>query len=316
MKNSENPWQGMKPLERRRVDTLERKFECYWVTDKTGKYGYLLESTDFFDAPTVQLKLKGIIVFAQNSDKGSSLILVLDEKENWQIFLALCNDLSKASKNQENAKSFISAVQARLTRWQKLLQRTKNKSMSREMQMGLFTELTCLKEILEPKIGIKQSLNAWVGPEFDKQDFLLDGFILEIKSYRTSKTPVASISSSGQLFSEKEPIYLISYALTTSDNGSSIDDLIDEIEEIIGESENRELTEAFNLKLDSYGYIPDISNETPLLKFLVDNFNIYHVNDDFPKLITPSIPLQINHLQYGIDLSRCSEFLVDIEDIF
>jgi len=316
MKNSANPWQGMKPLERRRVDTLERKFECYWVTVATGKYGFLLESVDFFNAPIVQLKLKGINILAQNTDKGSSLILVLEEKEDWQIFLALCIDLSKASKNQENAKSFISAVQARLTRWQKLLQHTKNKSMSREMQMGLFTELACLKGILEPKIGIKQSLNAWVGPELDKQDFLLDGFILEIKSYRTSKTPVASISSSGQLFSEKEPIYLISYALTTSENGSSIGDLIDEIEEIIGESDNSELTEVFNLKLDSYGYIPDIGNETPLLKFLIDNINIYHVKDNFPKLITPNIPLQINSLQYGIDLSRCSEFLVDIENIF
>ena len=169
---------------------------------------------------------------------------------------------------------------------------------------------------MEPKIGIKQAINAWVGPDSDKQDFLLDDFILEIKSYRTSKTPVAHVSSAGQLYSEKEPIYLILYALMDSEKGASVSDLSDEIELIISEDEiNEELIEVFNLKLDNYGYIPDFDNETSLIKFKIDNSSVYHVTDDFPKLTPLDIPLQITSLQYGIDLSKCSDYLVNIEDI-
>ena len=308
MKNSKNPWEGMEPARRRRVNELYKKFECYWVTGYDGKYGFLIESKDFFDAKTKKIKLKGITVINENTDDSSSLLLFLKKKEDWDLFLDLCNSLSSASN--------ISAVQVRLGRWQKFLQRERNKAMTREMQMGLFTELACLKEVLEPKIGIKQAINAWVGPDSDKQDFLLDDFILEIKSYRTSKTPVAHISSAGQLYSEKEPIYVILYALMDSEKGASISDLIDEIELIISEDEiNEELIEVFNSKLDNYGYIPDFDNETSLIKFKIDNSSVYHVTDDFPKLTPLDIPLQITSLQYGIDLSKCSDYLVNIEDI-
>ena len=149
MKNSENPWQGMEPARRRRVNKVNDKIECYWVTDYNGKFGFLIESKDFFDAKTKQIKLKGITVFNENTDDSSSLLLYLNKKEDWDMFLPLCKHLSSASS--------ISAVQIRLGRWGKFLQHERNKAMTREMQMGLFTELTCLKEILEPKIGIKQA---------------------------------------------------------------------------------------------------------------------------------------------------------------
>ena len=308
-----NPWEDMGVSTKRRVDGLDRKFECSWVVDYYGKYGYLIESGSIFEDSTSQLRLKGVTVTSQNIKGNSQLLFLLEEKENWQIFFALCTDLTSASHNQDSDKNFILAVQARLKRWQDLLKLTQGKSMSREMQMGLFTELTCLKDMLEPRIGIKQAITSWVGPEADKQDFLLDECILEVKSYRTSKTQAANISSLGQLYSEKEPIYLISYALTTSENGQSINDLIGEIELLIGEGDDG-LIEAFNIKLDGYGYVPDMPDR-PLLKFIVDSEKAYHVSDEFPKFIPTDAPPEIFNLKYAVDLSKCGQFLVDINDI-
>jgi len=309
----DNPWEGVAVSTKRRVDNLDRKFECSWVIDHYGKYGYLIESESVFEDSTNQLRLKGITVTSQNIDEHSQLLFLLEEKENWQIFFALCSDLTSASRNQDSDKNFILAVQARLKRWQDLLKLSQGKYMSREMQMGLFTELTCLKGILEPRVGIKQAITSWVGPEADKQDFLLDKCILEVKSYRTSKTQAANISSLGQLYSEKEPIYLISYALTTSDNGQSVNDLIGEIELLI-EEEDSGLIEVFNLKLDGYGYMPDMP-DMPLIKFIVDSEKAYHVSDEFPKLIPADTPPEIFNLKYAVDLSKCSDFLVDIDNI-
>jgi hypothetical protein len=313
-----NPWADMGPYERRSVDNLDRSFACYWVTNENGKYGYLIESNEIFELPDKKNKLKGITVNFGNTETGSEFLMFLEEKENWQIFFALCNDLSKASENQESVNNFILAVQSRLSRWQKILQKDLKKPMTREMQMGLFTELACIKDFIEPAIGIKQALNSWVGPDSDKQDFLLDNFILEIKSFKTSKSPIASISSPGQLYSEKEPIYLVCFALTNSENGQSINDLIDEIKELIRNSNHTDqLNELFELKLDSCGYIPVFDEEIPLLSFIVDNVNTYAVNDDnFPKVTPQMIPSEISNLQYGIELTQCADFQVDIEEIF
>ena len=97
MKNSKNPWEGMEPARRRRVNELYKKFECYWVTGYDGKYGFLIESKDFFDAKTKKIKLKGITVVKENTDDSSSLLLLLKKKEDWDMFLSLCNNLSSAS---------------------------------------------------------------------------------------------------------------------------------------------------------------------------------------------------------------------------
>ena len=157
-----------------------------------------------------------------------------------------------------------------------------------------------------------------MGPDSDKQDFLMDNFILEIKSFKTSKSPVASISSPGQLYSEKEPIYLVCFALTNSENGKSIKHLIDETKELIQSLENSdELNELFDSKLDSYGYIPFFEDEISLLSFIIDNVNTYAVNDEnFPKVTPQMIRSEISNLQYGIELTQCGDFLVEIEDIF
>ena len=312
MKNKLNPWDGLKPSEKKRVDNIQREFECYWVMDSSGKYGYYVESKLPFQLPKNQTKLEGITLTAQDS----MLILILEDNQNWQIFKHICDHLSEQTAELESAASFIKKVQITLKKWHDMLKFARNKSMTPELQMGLFSELSCLKDILEPNLEIKQSVKSWVGHEKDKQDFLLDNLILEIKSHRTSKSPTANISSAGQLYSEKEPIYLISYALTTNaSNGPTVMDLVSEIEALISkDEENSELIEYFNIQLDNYGYNPEFSNEKPALQFLIDSVTCYTVNDDFPKLT--EVPVEINHLQYGIDLMKCRDFIVNIDDVF
>lgn len=125
-------------------------------------------------------------------------------------------------RNCDTSDKMISAVEIRLRRWQQLLKQDANQTFTIEKQMGLFSELLCLKEIVAAKVGIKQAVVSWVGPEFDKQDFLMDKAVIEVKSHRTSKDEIVHISSLQQLHSEKEPLLLMSYALTFSENGLSV----------------------------------------------------------------------------------------------
>ena len=158
---------------------------------------------------------------------------------------------------------------------------------------------------------IKQAIDSWVGADFDKQDFLLDMAIIEIKSYKASKGARINISSLEQLYSDNKPLYLVSYSLTTSENGLSLNDMVESINDLL-ESESNEI---FDNKLMEYGFIPEIM-ETKQLTFIIDKIWAFYVSDDFPKIIPHNIKSQITNVKYSIDLHYCTDYEVATEDIF
>jgi hypothetical protein len=242
------------------------------------------------------------------------LFLILNRKEDWEIFYILCEDLIATAHRYGTEEKMISAVEVRLKRWQQLLKQDRNEKLTVEIQMGLFAELVCLKDILAPNIGIKQAITSWVGPEFDKQDFLMDNAVIEVKSYRTSKGEIVHISSLQQLDSPKEPLYLLGNGLTCSENGLSIEDISQCIKELL-KQESNELKYVFENKLMDYGYIPEIVKE-PLQKFIVDNQKLYNISDSFPKIVRKNIKNEIIDVKYTIDLAQCIEYEVGLNSLF
>ena len=308
------PWDGMSESSKRRVEIITNH-NIYWVTDINGRFGIFIESKSEFDSLKATISIKGIDVIKRNSSTHlGELILLLNEMEDSRIFSKLCEDLVSTINLHEDNKSMISAIEVRLMRWQELLKKRNSKGMSIPVQMGLFTELIFLMNVLCPRIGEEQAINAWVGPDYDKQDFLLDKAVVEIKSYRTSKGPQVSISSAQQLYCEKQPLYLVAYGLTRSNNGESVADIVEVITKHLS-SKSKLLLDIFNLKLIDFGYIPEIETE-PYVKFLIDTVNIFQIADGFPRLIPQMIPLEIISLKYIIDLSMCSRSLSTFSSLF
>jgi len=311
--NDNSPWKGMEESSQRRVD-FETEHNLFWITDLEGKYGFCLQSKNTFDNINPPANLKGISILKRNSNHNyGELFLVLNKKEDWQIFYTLCQDLISITHKYEDDKAMIGAVEIRLKRWQQLLRHERNIVLSLEAQMGLFSELLTLKEILVPKVGVEQSIVSWVGADFDKQDFLLANAIIEVKSYRTSKSPIVTISSLQQLYSDKEPLYLLTYGLTQTDNGTSIDKLVQDIYEML-ENKSAEVSDIFDNRLIEYGFIPELI-ESSLFKFIVDKRRAYYVSESFPKILPPTVASQILTVKYSIDLLQCYEFEIDINKI-
>ncbi len=303
-----NPWKNMTESSQRRVDS-NTCHNLFWMIDLQGNYGFYLRRNQTFESIEDTSNLKGISILKRNSKDGcGELFLILNQIEDWQIFYALCEDLIKAAQRYDSEDKMLSAVEVRLKRWQQLLKQERKQEMTLERQMGLFSELLCLRDIIAPKVGIRQAVFAWVGPEFDKQDFLIEHAVIEVKSYRISKGPIVHISSLQQLHSEKEPLFLVSYGLTHSDNGLSIEDIAQEIKELLGETSS-DAIDVFENKLMEYGYIPEIITES-LFQFLVDKRRAFFVSDEFPKIFPSAIKSQILSVNYSVDLSRCTEYEV------
>lgn len=308
-----NPWINMQESSQRRIDT-ESEHNLFWITDLEGKYGFKLQSKNLFKNIKPPANLKGISILKRNSTYNfGELFLVLNNKEDWQIFHSLCEDLVSITHKYESDEAMISAVEVRLKRWQQLLKQDRNQDMSLERQMGLFSELICLKNIVLPKVGLEQAIISWVGADFDKQDFLLDKAIIEVKSYRTTKSPIINISSLQQLYSDKEPIYLLTYSLMQSENGISIETLVEDIKTLL-ENKPEDLLNTFENKLLEYGYVPEIV-KTPFFKFIVDKNRAFFVSDDFPKISPLHVQNQILNVKYSINLLQCKDFEVKVDSI-
>jgi hypothetical protein len=311
MTNHESPWTNMAESSQRRVD-FETQHNLFWITDLQGNYGFCLQTKTIVINAENKFNLKGISIFKRNSKKDHiELFLILQKKEDWQIFFVLCEDLIAVTKRYDTDEKMISAVEIRLKRWQQLLKQNNNQEFTIEKQMGLFSELLCLKDIVAIKTGIKQAIVSWVGPEFDKQDFLMDNAVIEVKSHRTSRGEIVHISSLQQLKCEKEPLFLMSYALTTSENGMSVEDISRSIRELLI-PESNEILDLFENKLIEYGYIPEIIKE-PLKKFILDKQKVFYISDSFPKIVPEDVKSQISSVKYSIDLSQCYEFEVELK---
>ena len=313
MNKTENPWRTMQESSQRRVD-FDTIHNLFWITDMERRYGFYLQSQNIFNNTKPPANLKGISILKRNSMQNfGELFLVLNKKEEWQIFYTLCQDLISITHKYESDKAMISAVETRLRRWQQLLTHNVDIEMDLERQMGLFSELSCLKQILIPKVGVEEAVISWVGADFDKQDFLLKKSIIEIKSYRTSKSPIVEITSLQQLYSDTKPLYLLAYALTQTSRGNNIGDLVEEIYTLL-DDKPMIVRDIFEKRLLEYGYIPEIQ-KSPLFEFAVDRCRAYLVSDRFPKILPYSVANQILSVSYSIDLIGCEEFVIDIENI-
>ncbi|WP_231579082.1 PD-(D/E)XK motif protein [Rossellomorea marisflavi] len=311
MNTNDNPWTSLEPLKMRRVnEDINENYNAFWITDALGQYGLMIQFDKNISPSPKTIKLNGVQIKLDNSSNPNKLILLLNDIEEWEIFFVLCNDLINVMKVK--SEEVILQILKRLERWQKLLQKKTNRSLSREEQMGMFAELKILQGRIIPNYGSHTGIHSWVGALGDKQDFLLDNLAIEVKSYRVSSSKTVWISSKEQLNSEKYPLYLFGCALVEGNNGETIANIV---EEILNKLEETNLKNEFIEKVEKYGYLPEIHKDS-LYKFSMEKVVIYEVKEGFPRLNTELISPWIKDVKYSIDLTGCSEFQINDREIF
>jgi hypothetical protein len=307
-----NHWKEMSAGSFRRVDA-ELKHNVFWFRDIHGAYGIRYSLNNLFKREMDE-QLEGLSLLRRNKASKGELFILLSNNEDWEIFLVLCQNLINLSERYTEETPMIVAVENRISRWKKILKQGRSNTMSREKQMGLITELLCLKDILAPKIGINGAIISWVGCESDKQDFITENALLEVKSFQITKGGKITISSLEQLNSPKEPLFLICYGVSINEDGLTINDLVDDIYAILND-QSFELNSIFENKLFEYGYLPQINEDKYLINLSIESFNTFEVRESFPKLNPNNIDSRIIKAKYSIDIGKCHEFLVDINTI-
>lgn len=300
-----NPWAKMQNSTHRRVANVA--YDMFYMVDLQGKYAFHIH-TDFVYKNPKTLRLKGMLVQKQVGDLGTDFFIALKNNDEWSIFARLCDDLIGIVKNEQcTEENLLEIIENRLENWREFLLSYRDIDFSLIKQMGLFSELLCLKEIIAKQIGYENAISHWVGADFHKQDFVFDDEALEVKSYTSSKGAIVEISSVEQLYSEKSKFYLIAYGLSISSNGQTCEDIILYIDRQL--QHLPEIKRLFHKKLLEYGYINGTENEK--YSFIVDNVMIFSINEKFPKITPLNIASAIQKVKYSLNLLQCEEFRIE-----
>lgn len=302
---NKSPWEKLTPLTQKRVNNVHQHV-IHWIMDASHRVGIMIRCKESSFTEGQLIQLKGIQVELDKTNSPNKLLLILNNRDDIEIFEIICRDLISVAQKNENDQDLILKIAQRLIRWKKLLQQDIKSSLSLQKQMGLFGELTFIRSSLKDKIGLEEAVRRWTGPQFSKQDFILENSVIEIKTYRTSNEKIIEISSKEQLYSPKENLFLVAFALSESSVGYTVKDLVNIIFE---DMENQYLKDIFIEKVETYGYIPELMEES-LINFTVDESNYYKVENEFPRIVPKDLTFGIKHLKYTIDLISCSSFEV------
>jgi Putative PD-(D/E)XK family member, (DUF4420) len=305
----DTPWAEMHSDAQRRVD--KSVYDIFWIKDYQSNYGLLIKFAEGYAGVAAKVHLRGLSIIERVDSGILEVYLMLKNFEDLELFTTLCGDLLTSANSCGTSDKLFATIMGRISRWQLFLSLTASFTLSKTIQMGLFTELNFVVK-LAPHIGIDLAIQNWTGPEMDKKDFSTHNCFVEVKSLISSKGPFVHISSLHQLDATVKPLYLVTYHMSINESGFSIESIINEILELVGS--NEDLADAFTYKLARYGYVEGIT-EPPFCKWIIDLMEVYDVSNTFPKITADNIPGQIIDVNYQIDLARCQEFIINFDSI-
>lgn len=316
------PWENIqipaKELKLLRV-SAEHPHNFFWGRDASGHYLLVLkfEEKDFNEKlATRKIVLSGIKTdFRSVPDAGEVfLMILLQGKENADIFFTLCNDLIQKTKPVKEIGVALNILFARLERWRSFLSRTRKIILNEREVQGLFSELKFMDECLEQKVLSPATVvGGWRGPFGGPHDFVLDNSAVEIKSVAGSQSDSVLISSENQLDTHLEYLYLSVFLLfrdSSCSTGVSLNSMVSQVRKKLKDTN---LEDTFEESLEASSYIDIPEYDVPC--FSVSEIRTYVIKQDFPRITPDTLPLGIKEVSYKITFSSISEYLCDISDI-
>jgi hypothetical protein len=207
------------------------------------------------------------------------------------IFDTLCQDLVIFCLNHPEIIKPAHAIVQRAKAWEALFSKGA-RGLGKQATMGLFAELTFVRDYLIPK---KYDIKHWVGPNNASQDFDFNGFLIEIKNSSNDNT--IKVSSLEQLQASLDMLLFV-VNLKEDIDGINIDEIVHEIKNCLPVEQQN----IFEDKLLLAGYL---ANKNYSESFVVNNNRIYEISHLFPH-IEPNQITGIIAAKYTINLDDAS----------
>jgi hypothetical protein len=313
-----NPWDEIKTpdldLMILRADATH-PLDFFWAKDHLNRYLFVYEYPSKSELVIQNPPdLKGIGTNSIIHENVARLIFSLKDKDNWEMFYALCLNLMSATNKATIPEKAPVLILNRLKRWQRFLKKSKLDILSEEKIKGLIGELLFLKNWVIPQYGVNDAVKFWLGPEGAPQDFSINELVVEVKCQLGSTKPTIKISSLDQLYTQMPnlALFVVTLGKSTPEHEDSINlpGLIGDIETTI-ENESSACINRFQELLIEVGYV--FKEKYYEYNYLFLGERAFNVEGDFPRILPIELKEGIEHLRYNINLIDCVEYEIDIE---
>lgn len=285
--------------------------------DSMGQYIFSLAAdTGCRDLPEPP-RLNGIDVHVERrSPEGARLVLTLQERDQFDIFRALCDHLLRATVDQAsggNARG-LRLVLLRLADWHDMLRRRRNDVLSPQEIIGLSGELLFLRDEILPRTGAAEAVAAWRGAYRDEQDFAVGRCQFEVKTQVSTADQRVIISSEAQLDTAESRLLLCHQCIAatpTTAESFTLNSLIEALRARFAEA-GTPVVDTFEIALDAWGYIRRDEYDQPV--WLLTDRRLFEVREGFPRITPAMLPAGVQHVSYEVLLQACQPFAVDLSD--
>lgn len=244
-----------------------------------------------------------VFVIEQNNSQNDLLAVSRKPGACLEIFLVMATDLIQvvADLFVDGKLGSILPIINRIGLWQEFWHQKRPPVLSPQKEVGLFGELTLLREILSQNVSCGEALSSWKGPERNIHDFVFKNGSIEVKSTIGEDGFLISISSIDQLACiANTQLFLAAFKLSVTNDGQRLPELIKSVRTFFEAVPTQKVL--FDSLLLKYGY-SDLYAENYRRFFSVEDNKIFKIDDSFPRIIREKLPSEIVEASYSIDIS-------------
>ena len=224
-----------------------------------------------------------------------------------EAYFSFCENLIDSISGISDESVALKLLKRRFITWKTLFQKTSGNDFSKEKLLGVFGELTVLKDVIAPIYGINTAVQSWGGPDMQSKDFTVDNTWYEVKTIGANADSI-HISSLTQLSSSYSGHLVVVRAEGVSPEFTGkCSALIDLIKEIILMIADENIENLLIRKIQGVGI--DVFGSELTDRFDIKSVTKYKVEDGFPRITPTDVPhSEIIGVKYEISAAAINRF--------
>ena len=227
-------------------------------------------------------------------------------------FACFCADVvnSLVEVMPDQRKKTLTSV---IDMWDQFFTQSKDTTLSKPRQRGLYAELFWLRKLIESKMKTEAiAVDSWKGCEKSVQDFEDKGEVVEVKSTITKEPRKITISNERQLDDDQlKSLHLFVLTLDVHETGESLPDIVQDLSNLLSQSTSTNAKFKRKLLLASYVETDSAKYRNRYTKRYEE---LFKVQQGFPRII--ALPKGTGDLKHSVQISACMSYQCGIEDYF
>jgi Putative PD-(D/E)XK family member, (DUF4420) len=298
----------------RRADTAH-PLDFFRGRDFAGRYIFsLMADGGCRDLPEPP-RLNGLeVTLERRASDGARLVLTLQDREHFDIFRALCEQLLRATAGLARGASAsgLRQVLRRLADWHEMLRRRRDDLLSVPERIGLAGELLFLRDVILPRLSPADAAASWRGGHRDEQDFAVGHCQFEIKTQLSTTDQRLLIASEAQLDTAGSLLLLCHQGLAASPPAADVftlNSLVASLS-VAFDAAGASAKDIFDAGLEAWGYSRHEDYDQP--GWVLTDRRLFEVRDGFPRIVPTMLPPGVQKVSYELLLRDCEPFAADL----